>query len=207
MEFLREVRRITEERGIPLIVDEIQSGLGRTGDLYSCEASGITPDLMPVAKSIGGGLPLAALVLRPDLDAWEPGAHVGTFRGNLVAMAAGLAGLRFLEREKLLDHVKEIGTYLKRRLIEMADAHEYMGDIRGRGLMLGIEFVKDRTSREPWKEGVRELQLECYRRGLLVWKAGHFGNVLRLLPPLVTTREQVEKAADLLEDVARTVRP
>ena len=206
-EFLREVRRITEERGIPLIVDEIQAGLGRTGDLYSCEASGITPDLMPVAKSIGGGLPLAALVLRPDLDAWEPGAHVGTFRGNLVAMAAGLAGLRFLEREKLLDHVKEIGTYLKRRLIEMADAHEYMGDIRGRGLMLGIEFVKDRTSREPWKEGVRELQLECYRRGLLVWKAGHFGNVLRLLPPLVTTREQVEKAADLLEDVARTVRP
>jgi len=122
-------------------------------------------------------------------------------------MAAGLAGLRFLEREKLLDHVKEIGKSLKRRLTEMTDEHEYMADVRGRGLMLGVEFVKDRRSKEPWKEGVARIQMECYRRGLLVWKAGHFGNVLRLLPPLVTTKEQVEKGADILADAARAVRP
>ena len=207
LEFLREVRRITEERDIPLIVDEIQAGLGRTGDLYACEAAGITPDLMPIAKSLGGGLPLSALVVRPDLDAWEPGAHVGTFRGNLVAMAAGVAGLQFMEREKVLAHTRKTGAYLKRRLEELAEAHSYMGDVRGRGLMLGVEFVTDPRTKEPWKDGVAAFQLECFRRGLLVWKAGHFGSVLRLLPPLVTTAEQAEKGADILEDVAKTVRP
>lgn len=206
-EFLQEVRRITEEKGIPLIDDEIQCGLGRTGEMYACEQAGITPDLMPIAKSIGGGLPLAACVVREDLDAWEPGAHVGTFRGNLVAMAAGLAALEFMEREELLDHVKEIGRFLKTRLEEIAADHDYMGDVRGRGLMLGVELVKDPRTKEPWKEGVQALQQECYRRGLLVWKAGHYGNVLRLLPPLVTTRAQVETAADILQNAARTVRP
>src|SRR6266480_1169851 len=207
LEFLRELRRITEERDIPLIVDEIQAGLGRTGDLYACEAAGITPDLMPIAKSLGGGLPLSALVVRPELDAWEPGAHVGTFRGNLVAMAAGVAALQFMEREKVLAHTRKTGAYLKRRLEELAEAHSYMGDVRGRGLMLGVEFVTDPRTKEPWKEGVVAFQQECFRRGLLVWKAGHFGNVLRLLPPLVTTAEQAEKGADILEDVAKTVRP
>jgi len=206
-EFLQEVRRITEEKGIPLIVDEIQCGLGRTGEMYACEQAGITPDLMPIAKSIGGGLPLAACVVREGLDAWEPGAHLGTFRGNLVAMAAGLAALEFMEREELLDHVKEIGRFLKTRLEEIAADHGYMGDVRGRGLMLGVELVKDPRTKEPWKEGVQALQQECYRRGLLVWTAGHYGNVLRLLPPLVTTRAQAETAADILENAAQTVRP
>jgi len=206
-EFLREVRRITEERNIPLIVDEVQAGLGRTGERYACESAGITPDLMPIAKSLGVGLPLSALLVRPELDAWEPGAHVGTFRGSLVAMAAGLAALRFLRKENLLEHVKEIGAFLKGRLNEIAEDHEWMGDVRGRGLMLGVELVKDPRTKEPWKDGVRVLQLECYRRGLLVWKAGHFGNVLRLLPPLVTTREQAETGADILEDAAAKVLP
>jgi diaminobutyrate-2-oxoglutarate transaminase len=207
LDFLREVRRITEERGIPLIVDEIQAGLGRTGDMYSCEAAGITPDLMPIAKSIGGGLPLSALVVRPDLDAWEPGAHVGTFRGNLVGMAAGLAALQFMDREKLLDYVKEIGGLLKRRLSELAEEYDFVGDVRGRGLMLGMELVKDRQSKEPWKDGTRDLQMACLRRGLIVWKAGRFGNVLRLLPPLVTTKEQIEKGADLLGEATATLHP
>ena len=207
VEFLREVRRITEEREIPLIVDEIQAGLGRTGDLYSCEAAGITPDLMPIAKSIGGGLPLSALVVRPDLDAWEPGAHVGTFRGNLVGMAAGLAALQFLEQERLLDHVKEMGGRLRKRLAELAEEHEFVGDVRGRGLMLGMELVKDRRTKEPWKEGVQALQLECLRRGLIVWKAGRFGNVLRLLPPLVTTEDQIDRGADILAEAADAIRP
>jgi diaminobutyrate-2-oxoglutarate transaminase len=207
LDFLREVRRITEERGIPLIVDEIQAGLGRTGDMYSCEAAGITPDIMPIAKSIGGGLPLSALVVRPDLDAWEPGAHVGTFRGNLVGMAAGLAALHFMDREKLLDHVKEIGGLLKRRLSELAEEYDFVGDVRGRGLMLGMELVKDRQSKEPWKDGTHDLQMACLRRGLIVWKAGRFGNVLRLLPPLVTTKEQIEKGADLLAEATATLHP
>ncbi|MFA5896210.1 MAG: aspartate aminotransferase family protein [Thermoplasmata archaeon] len=204
-DFLREVRRITEEMGIPLIVDEIQSGLGRTGDMYACEEAAITPDLMPIGKSLGGGLPLAACVLREEYDAWEPGAYVGTFRGNLVAMAAGLAALEFMEREDLLSHVKDVGRALKNRLEELAESHAYMGDVRGRGLMLGVEFVKDPRTKEPWKEGVQQIQMECYRRGLLVWKAGHFGNVLRLLPPLVTTRAQVETAGDILEEAARSL--
>src|SRR5207247_10432412 len=97
--------------------------------------------------------------------------------------------------------------YLRRRLEELAEAHPYMGDVRGRGLMLGVEFVTDPRTKEPWKEGVVAFQQECFRRGLLVWKAGHFGNVLRLLPPLVTTAEQAEKGADILEEVATTVRP
>lgn len=206
-EFLQEVRRITEELGIPLIVDEIQSGLGRTGTMYACEPAGITPDLMPIAKSLGGGLPLAACVLRKDLDAWDAGAHVGTFRGNVVGMAAGVAAFDFMERESLLDHVRTVGQALRRRLDALAEAHPYMGEVRGRGLMLGVEFVKDPDTKEPWKEGVQKFQLECFRRGLLVWKAGHFGNVLRFLPPLITTHEQVERAGDILEAAARALRP
>lgn len=206
-EFLQEVRRITEERGIPLIVDEIQSGLGRTGRMWSCEDAGITPDLMPIAKSLGGGLPLAACVMQDGYDAWEPGAHVGTFRGNLVAMAAGLAALEFMDREDILGHVRDVGKRLRGRLEEIAEDHPYMGDVRGRGLMLGVEFVKDPRTKEPWNEGVQRLQTECYQRGLLVWKAGHFGNVLRLLPPLVTTREQVDVAADIIDEVAREIAP
>ena len=132
---------------------------------------------------------------------------MGTFRGNLVAMAAGVAALQFMEREKVLAHTRKTGAYLKRRLEELAEAHPYMGDVRGRGLMLGVEFVTDARTKEPWKDGVVAFQQECFRRGLLVWKAGHFGNVLRLLPPLVTTAEQAEKGADILEDVAKTVRP
>jgi 4-aminobutyrate aminotransferase-like enzyme len=115
--------------------------------------------------------------------------------------------LQFMDREKLLDHVKEIGGLLKRRLTELAEEHDFVGDVRGRGLMLGMELVKDRQSKEPWKDGTRDLQMACLRRGLIVWKAGRFGNVLRLLPPLVTTKEQIEKGADLLAEAASTIHP
>ncbi len=139
--WLRRMRALTAERGIPLIADEVQTGVGRTGAFWAVEHSGVVPDVMVLSKAIGGSLPLAVLVYRDDLDVWEPGAHAGTFRGNQLAMAAGAATLAYVRENQLAERAASLGERMLGQLGELAGAYACVGDVRGRGLMIGVEFV------------------------------------------------------------------
>ena len=205
-EFLREVRRLSGEYCIPLIVDEIQAGMSRTGKMWACQHSGITPDIMTISKGIGGGLPLSVLVFDEELDVWEKGAHVGTFRGNVVAVAAGVATLRFIKKHKLWKYAARLGedVFLP-RLREIQDESRFIGDTRGKGLMLGAEFVMDKKTKRPWTEFAKDIRKACYQRGLIVEIGGHFSNVVRFMPPLVITRELAEAGLEIFADAVREV--
>ncbi|MFF4954781.1 diaminobutyrate--2-oxoglutarate transaminase family protein [Streptomyces chattanoogensis] len=211
--WLRRMREITAERGIPLIVDEVQTGVGRTGTFWAVEHSGIVPDVLVLSKAIGGSLPLAVIVYRGDLDAWQPGAHAGTFRGNQLAMAAGRATLAYVREHQLDRRAQELGARMLARLGGLAARHDCIGDVRGRGLMLGVELV-DRDA-GPDAGGARPadprlaaaVQRACLDRGLIVELGGRHSAVVRLLPPLTITDEQADAILDRLADaIAAAVR-
>jgi len=204
--FLKEVKRISGDYCIPLIIDEIQAGMCRTGKMWACEHSGVTPDIMTISKAIGGGLPLSVLVFDEKLDTWEKGAHVGTFRGNVVALAAGVATMGFIKKHKLWKYAAKMGEEVFiPRLRELQDESRFIGDTRGKGLMLGIEFVKDKESKKPWTGFAKEIRKACYQRGLIVEIGGHFSNVIRFMPPLVLTKELAEAGLDIFADSVRAV--
>jgi len=204
--FLKKVEKLARDNNILLIVDEIQSGMGRTGTWFACEHEEITPDIVTMAKSLGGiGLPLAAIMYRKELEPWVPGGHIGTFRGNVVAMAAGAAAMEFAEKTNLLEHVKKLGEEALKRLKDFAEESKVVGEVRGRGLMIGIELVEDKTSKKPATEMTKKVQLKCYKKGILVWKAGAYANVVRLLPPLVITKELLNRGLDVLIETIKEV--
>jgi len=209
-DWLRDIRRITRDRHIPLIVDEIQTGWGRTGAMYAFEHAGITPDVLVLSKAIGGGLPIAVIVYDESLDVWEPGAHAGTFRGNQLAMSAGLATLRHLLEHDVPAHADRMGRRLRGRLADVRGRHPFVGDVRGRGLMVGVEVVDagrtDKWGRPP-HDGVRarQIQQECFKRGLIVEVGGRHGSVLRFLPPLIITEPEVDAVADVVAAACRAV--
>lgn len=202
--WLRRMREITAARGIPLVVDEVQTGVGRTGTFWSVERSGIVPDVMVLSKAIGGSLPLAVIVYRDELDVWQPGAHAGTFRGNQLAMAAGTATLRFVRKNALHERAETIGSRMLSRLRGLAAHHPCIGDVRGRGLMIGVELVE--TDADPDDYGAlpaapllaARVQQEALRRGLIVELGGRHSAVIRLLPPLTITDEQAEAVLERL---------
>jgi diaminobutyrate-2-oxoglutarate transaminase len=201
-DWLRRMRELTTARGIPLIVDEVQTGVGRTGAFWAVQHAGVEPDVMVLSKAIGGSLPLAVIVYRSGLDTWQPGAHAGTFRGNQLAMAAGAATLRFVRDNELPTRAAELGGRMLRRLGELAARHECVGDVRGRGLMLGVEFVD--PAGDPGASGLppasgalaRAVQRGCLERGLILELGGRHGAVARLLPPLTMSDEQCEAVLD-----------
>ncbi len=204
--WLAEVRRITRAHEVPLIVDEIQTGFGRTGAMFACEHEGVTPDVVVLSKAIGGiGYPLSGIAYDEALDTWEPGAHIGTFRGHQVAMAAGAEAIRFMLRMDLPRHAAELGELALGLLGEASagDALPAIGEVRGRGLMIGVELVRDRETREPWPElaaAVREL---CCQMGLIIEIGGHYGNVARFLPPLVISRGLLVRGIEIFADALR----
>ncbi len=195
--FLRGLRRICDEHGILLVCDEVQSGMGRTGKMFAVEHFGVEPDMITVAKGIASGLPLGALVTRADVMTWGRGAHASTFGGNPVACAAALATMDLLEGG-LLAHTAEVGAYLKDRARALMDRHHAIGDVRGLGLMIGLDFVKDRGTREGDADTRNRVVQEAFRRGLLVLGAGE--STLRLCPPLVISRAQVDTAIAILDE-------
>jgi diaminobutyrate-2-oxoglutarate transaminase len=200
--FMQGLRDITEDEGVPLIVDEVQTGMGRTGRWFASEWFDVTPDVMPMAKALGSGLPLAGTMYREDLDTWGPGGHTGTFRGNVPAMRAAVRAIEYVQEHDLLAHAREIGEYMKDRLREVAEDVPELGDVRGKGMYVGAEFVAEDGSDADL---VTEIQTACYERGVLVWTGGRDGDVLRLIPPLVLTREQAEVGLDLIGEAIREV--
>ncbi len=201
LDWLRGLRRITETAGVALIVDEIQSGFGRTGKLFAFEHAGIIPDVVVMSKAIGGSLPLAVMVYRDWLDTWAAGAHAGTFRGNQMAMAAGSAVMRYLTEHDLPTHAAAMGERLGEHLRLLQRDFPHLGDIRGRGLMMGIELVDpngppDAQGHPPALPRLAPLiQRECLKRGLILELGGRHGAVVRFLPPLVITTAQVDEVA------------
>ncbi|MFK8906716.1 diaminobutyrate--2-oxoglutarate transaminase family protein [Streptomyces sp. YS-3] len=204
--WMRRMREITAARSIPLIADEVQTGVGRTGAFWAVEHSGIVPDVMVLSKAIGGSLPLAVIVYRDDLDVWEPGAHAGTFRGNQLAMAAGTATLAYVRENRLAERAALLGARMLARLQGLAADHRSIGDVRGRGLMIGVELVDPeqedpRTgTAAPAPELATAVRRECLRRGLIVELGGRHSSVVRLLPPLTLTDEQAVAVLDRLAD-------
>ncbi|XGV99911.1 MAG: diaminobutyrate--2-oxoglutarate transaminase [Leptolyngbya sp. BL-A-14] len=202
-EWAREIRRITQERMIPLIVDEIQTGWGRTGKLFSFEHSGITPDILLLSKAIGGGLPLSVIVYHDSLDMWQAGAHAGTFRGNQLAMATGLAAIRYIREQNLSGHAAAMGDRLRSHLQAIQTDHACLGDVRGRGLMLGIEIVNPdkpcngRGVHPCDGQMARQIQQACLERGLILEVGGRYGSVIRFLSPLIVTPEQIDSIAEI----------
>ncbi|MCX4696642.1 diaminobutyrate--2-oxoglutarate transaminase family protein [Streptomyces sp. NBC_01408] len=197
--WLRRMREITAERGIPLIADEVQTGVGRTGAFWGVDHAGVVPDVMVLSKAIGGSLPLAVIVYRSGLDVWAPGAHAGTFRGNQLAMAAGTATLAFVRENRLAERAAVLGERMLAALRGLASAHPCIGDVRGRGLMIGVELVDpDTGSAAP--DLAAAVRQECLDRGLIVELGGRHAAVVRLLPPLTLTDEQAAAVLDRLAD-------
>ncbi|MER8235280.1 diaminobutyrate--2-oxoglutarate transaminase family protein [Streptomyces sp. NPDC094049] len=205
-DWMRAMRRITADRSVPLVVDEVQTGVGRTGAFWAVEHSGIVPDVMVLSKAIGGSLPLAVIVYRSGLDVWEPGAHAGTFRGNQLAMAAGAATLAYVRQNGLAERAGTLGAHMLERLGELAAAHPCVGDVRGRGLMIGVELVDPEAAGPhdtvpPAAPALaRAVQRECLARGLIVELGGRHSAVVRLLPPLTLTDEQATAVLDRFAD-------
>jgi diaminobutyrate-2-oxoglutarate transaminase len=202
--YLTEVRRITREHDVPLICDEIQSGFARTGKMFAVEHDGVAPDVMTLSKALGGiGYPLSCIAYDSTLDTWTKGAHIGTFRGHQVAMAAGLAAIEFMQEVDLAGHAAALGELTLGLLRDAQDTLPSVGDVRGRGLMIGIEMVKDRDTKEPWPEMAAQIRTECFRKGVIIEVGGHFGNVARFLPPLVITRELLLAGVEIFVDAVR----
>jgi len=204
VEFLRALRRVADERGIVLIADEIQCGFGRTGRMFAVEHAGVAPDLIAMAKSLGGGFPLAAVVGRAEIvDAPAAGGLGGTYAGSPIACAAALAVLDVFDEERLLERARAQGELLESRLAALAETLPRMGEVRGLGPMIGIEIVEDPATRQPSPARTRRVLEVARDGGLLVLRAGTHDNVVRLLVPLVATGEELEVGAEILGGALR----
>ena len=191
---------MTRELEIPLIVDEIQSGCGRTGTWFAFEQHGIVPDVIVASKAIGGiGMPIAVIFYDSSLDVWAPGAHTGTFRGNQLAFAAGIAAARVIERDGVLENVREQGAYALDVIEGFAREHELVGDVRGRGLMLGHRARRPGHRRAGRRGGAKKAQRAALERGLIVELGGRDDAVIRMLPPLNVTRTTLDQALEILD--------
>ena len=200
--FMQELRRICDEHGILLIIDEVQSGCGRTGKWWAVEHTGVEPDMITIAKGIASGFPLSACLTKAQVMDWKPGSHASTFGGNPVAIAAALATMDVLEREGLANATK-VGGEMKARAETWLNRYEIVGDVRGRGLMLGVEIIEDRTTRKQAPHLRDRIVDMAFERGLLTLGCGECS--LRLSPSLLVTSDEARIAMDLLEDCIATL--
>jgi len=199
-EFLQELRRICDRNGILLVADEVQAGMGRTGKWWSIEHSGVHPDIVCSAKGIASGMPLGVVITKADIMDWVPGSHASTFGGNPVCIAAALATLDVLEREGV-KNASEVGAHMMKRLSTWPQKHSNVGDVRGRGLMIALEIVKDKDAKTP-DAAARDRIVELgFERGILFLGAGP--NSIRISPPLIVTSEEADVAMDILEECVK----
>jgi len=194
--FLR-LKKLLDEYNILFAVDEVQSGMGRTGKWFAIEHYGVKPDIVATAKGIAAGLPLGVMASRAEIQNWTPGSHASTFGGNPVSCAAALAVLDIIKTENLLENATNQGNYIKKRLEEMKETHPMIGDVRGKGLMIGVEIVKDKDTKKVAPKATENIMMECFRNGLAIVNCGV--NVIRWMPPLTITRDLVEPSLEIFE--------
>jgi len=195
--FVKKIAEISNNYEIPIVFDEIQAGFCRTGKFFSSEYSEASPDIMLLSKALGGGFPLSAIAYRQDLDVWSKAAHIGTFRGNVTAMAAGSASIDFMLENNLAKYAEELGQFLLNKLRKIEKSSAIIGEVRGKGLMLGIEIVEDKESKKPSSELCSKIRDEMFQKGVIIEIGGHYNNVLRFLPPLIITKKLAETGIDI----------
>ncbi len=196
--FMQELRRICDRHGILLVVDEVQSGVGRTGKWWAVEHTGVQPDVVCMAKGIASGMPLGITMSRADVMDWVPGSHASTFGGNPVCIAAALATLDVIEKEGLLAHSTEVGNHMLKRMADWPRKHRLVGDVRGRGLMIGVEIVKDQRTKEYGQDERDRIVELAFERGVLLLGCGP--STVRISPPLVVSQDEANLAVDVLEE-------
>lgn len=199
-EVLQEIRRICDEHGIVMIVDEVQSGMGRTGKMFAIEHSDVKPDVMCLAKGIGSGLPIGICIAKDSIMNWGKGAHASTFGGNPVCIASALKTIELLERE-LVENSRVVGAYLEEGLNKLKDKYDVIGDVRGFGMMLGVEFVTDKKTLAPAPELRDKVEMACYEKGLIILGCG--ANSIRWSPPLILTKENVDVALEIFDEAIK----
>jgi len=200
--FLSRLRELAERHGILLIFDEVQSGMGRTGKMWACDHDGVVPDILITAKGIASGLPLSVTVARADIMNWPPGAHASTFGGNPVACAAALETIRLLETQ-YIQNAARMGEYIMKRIADWPAKHAIVGQVRGRGLMIGIELVKSQETREPYSEARGKVLQRAFEKGLMLIGCGE--STLRFVPPLIVEQGHIDAALEILEDCLKEV--
>ncbi|MGY0288089.1 MAG: acetyl ornithine aminotransferase family protein [Thermoproteota archaeon] len=201
--FIPGLKKIADEHDILLIDDEVQAGMGRTGKWWAIEHFGVEPDIMASAKALGAGFPLGAMIAKEKIMVWEGGSHASTFGGNPVSCAAGLAAIEVIEKEGLLERAKNLGEKVMKRLNELKERSKIVGDVRGKGLMIGVELVKDKRTREPGIEEANEVMIRSWKAGVAIITAGR--NVLRIAPPLNIPEEYLDRAIDIVESKIKEV--
>ncbi len=206
IKWLQEIRRITQEQDIPLIIDEVQTGFGRSGKMFAFEYAGIIPDIIVLSKALGGSLPMAVVVYNKKYDTWGPGSHAGTFRGNQLGMATGTATLKYIRENNLADNAAKMGELFFTKLREIQSTTNCIGDIRGKGLMIGVEIVNTKSGLlqhgkpERFEKLSRRIQYECFCRGLVIEIGGRQSSVLRFMPPLIINADQVDDICSIFRD-------
>ena len=200
--FMHKLRQICDEYGILLVADEVQSGFGRTGKWFGIEHSGVTPDILIMAKGLASGMPLSGIAAPRELmDKWPPGSHGGTYGGNAVACAAAVATIQVLREEKLIENAAEMGVVLTTGLRKLQETNPEIGDVRGWGLMVATEFTKSNS--EPWGERASAITKACHEQGLMLLTCGAYGNVIRWIPPLTVNQTQLQEALGIFEGALR----
>jgi len=194
--YFQRLKKICDEYGILMIDDEIQAGMGRTGKWFAIEHWGIEPDVITVAKAIASGFPLGAAIARAEIMNWERGAHASTFGGNPISCRAALAVIDIIEKENLLENAAKLGDYIIKRFNEFKEDHPIIGDVRGKGLMIGIEFIKDAETKEPAKKEANEIMMRSWKQGVAVVTCGI--STLRIMPPLTITKELVDAGIEII---------
>lgn len=208
--WLKKIRELTRELGVYLIVDEVQTGFARTGDMFAISYADILPDILILSKAAGGGFPIALLLHHEDLDVWTPGAHAGTFRGNQIAMVAGVKTMEILQRDRIAEKVRKDGEYFLSLLRSLQERYPFLGDVRGRGFMIGIEVIDpDRIDGNGHPQAspdrASQIQRAALRRGLIVETGGRFSSVLRFLPPLILSRQDIDAIVAILDEACRAI--
>ena len=201
--FHQRIRKICDDHDVPLIMDEIQAGLGRTGKMFAIEHWNVVPDIITIAKSLGGGIPIGATIFNSKYDFEESGMHSNTFGGNPLACAAACEVIKILQEEKLVENSARMGEFFMKRLKEFEDQYEPIGQVRGKGLMMGIEFVKDRKLKTPDPDIPKKILSLALKNGLILLPAGV--SVIRIMPPLNIDEELATEGLDILDGVLKQI--
>ena len=202
-EYFQRLKKIADKYGLLFIDDEVQSGMGRSGKWFAIEHWGVEPDIICTSKALASGLPLGACIAKSKVMDWVPGSHASTFGGNPLSCVAASAVIDVIKEEKLLENANKQGTYIMKRLNELKEKSEIIGDVRGKGLMIGMEIVESKESKKPAPQKVNEIMVRSWKRGINVISCG--ASTIRIAPPLVITKELVDSALDIIEDTTRQV--